>query len=93
MLVLKRKVEESITIADKIYIKILSIGGESVNVGVEAPREIRIFRTDNLNEIDGNGNGNSNGNGNGNGNGKINAGSNGNGRKVSDKVAAAKREI
>ena len=50
MLVLKRKVEESITIADKIRIKILSIGGESVNVGVEAPREIKVYRSDNLNE-------------------------------------------
>ncbi len=75
MLVLKRKVEESITIADKIRIKILSIGGESVNVGVEAPREIKVFRTDNLNEENGNGNSNGNGNGrmkktSGNGNGK-----------------------
>ncbi len=61
MLVLKRKVEESITIADQIRIKILSILGESVNVGVEAPREFKIYRTDNLNEN--NGNGNSNGNG------------------------------
>ncbi len=67
VLVLKRKVEESITIADEIKIKILSILGESVNVGVEAPRQFKINRTDNLNENNGNGNGNikslSNGNG------------------------------
>ena len=46
MLVLKRKIEESITIASNIRVKILSIGGESVNLGVDAPREIRVFRTE-----------------------------------------------
>jgi len=55
LLVLKRKVEESITIDKKIRVKILSITGESVNVGVEAPREIKVFRTEN--RRDGNGNG------------------------------------
>ena len=62
MLVLKRKVEESITISDNIKVKILSITGESVNVGVDAPREVKVFRTDNVKNTD---NGSSNGNGNG----------------------------
>ncbi len=48
VLVLKRKVEESITISENIRVKILSITGESVNVGVDAPREIKVFRTENL---------------------------------------------
>jgi len=50
MLVLKRKIEESITIASNIRVKILSIIGESVNLGVDAPREIPVLRTENLNE-------------------------------------------
>ncbi len=88
MLVLKRKVEECITIADKIKIKVLSITGESVNLGVDAPREVQVLRTENLNE---NGNGNGNGisiiNGNGKKNGKRNSyngskGSGGNGKKT-----------
>lgn len=47
MLVLKRKVEESITIANNIKVKVLSITGENVNLGVDAPREIEIKRTEN----------------------------------------------
>ena len=50
MLVLKRKIEESITIASNIRVKILSIAGESVNLGVDAPRDIKVLRTENLNE-------------------------------------------
>lgn len=59
MLVLKRKVEESVTIDSNIRVKVLSITGESVNLGVDAPREVKVLRTENLKE-----------NGNGNGNGK-----------------------
>lgn len=50
MLVLKRKVEESVTIDSNIKVKVLSITGESVNLGVDAPREIKVLRTENLNE-------------------------------------------
>jgi len=46
MLVLKRKIEESITIDNNIQVKILSISGERVNLGVDAPRDIRVFRTE-----------------------------------------------
>jgi len=48
MLVLKRKIEESITIASKIRVKVLSIAGESVHLGIDAPREIQVLRTENL---------------------------------------------
>ena len=50
MLVLKRRIEESITIASNIRVKILSIAGESVNLGVDAPRDIKVLRTENLND-------------------------------------------
>lgn len=44
MLVLTRKVEESIIIGDSIEIKILSISGKSVKIGVVAPKDIPVYR-------------------------------------------------
>ena len=44
MLVLRRKVEEGIIIDDRIVVKILSIDGDSIKLGVEAPRDVPVFR-------------------------------------------------
>jgi carbon storage regulator len=44
MLVLTRKRRESIMIADEIEVSVLSISGGKVRIGIEAPREIPVFR-------------------------------------------------
>ena len=44
MLVLSRKLSESITIGDNITVKVLSIKNGIVRLGVEAPRDVRILR-------------------------------------------------
>lgn len=44
MLVLSRKRDESIMIGDKIVIKIVSIQGDKVRVGIEAPKDVSIHR-------------------------------------------------
>jgi carbon storage regulator CsrA len=44
MLVLTRKQKESIKIGDSIVITILRVQGQSVRVGIEAPRDVRVVR-------------------------------------------------
>ncbi|WP_303969756.1 carbon storage regulator CsrA [Sporosarcina ureae] len=44
MLVLSRKAGETIQIADNIKIKILEIKGDTVRVGIEAPKSVDIVR-------------------------------------------------
>ncbi len=44
MLVISRKINESITIGDKIIVTILAVEGDRVKLGIDAPRELIILR-------------------------------------------------
>ena len=44
MLVLTRKLQEKITIADNITVTVLRVKGQTVRIGIEAPRESRVVR-------------------------------------------------
>jgi carbon storage regulator len=44
MLVLKRRLQESIVIGDDIEIEILSVEGDQVKLGIRAPKHIEIHR-------------------------------------------------
>ena len=44
MLVLTRKLEESVMIGDEIEVRVLGIHGDQVRLGFSAPRNIAVFR-------------------------------------------------
>lgn len=57
MLVLSRKLHESIMISDNIQLTVTRIGGNRVAIGIEAPREVPIVRTEVLERTEGKANG------------------------------------
>jgi carbon storage regulator len=46
MLVLTRKSNQSIMIGDDIEVSVLSVMGDKVRIGIQAPQEIPVFRTE-----------------------------------------------
>jgi carbon storage regulator CsrA len=46
MLVLTRKLDESIRIGDDIKITVLRVKGNTVRIGIEAPRDVRVVRNE-----------------------------------------------
>ena len=44
MLVLSRKIKEALVIGDNIKITILDVEGDTIKLGIDAPREVRIYR-------------------------------------------------
>jgi len=44
MLVLTRKTDQAVNIRDDIIVKILSVDGDKIKIGIEAPKNVRIFR-------------------------------------------------
>ena len=61
MLVLTRKSNQSIMIGDDIEVSVLSIMGEKVRIGIQAPRDIPVFRKEVYLEIQAERNGAANG--------------------------------
>ena len=51
MLVLTRKANQSIMIGDNIEASVLSVMGEKVRLGIQAPRDVPVFRKEVFVEI------------------------------------------
>lgn len=46
MLVLSRKAREQIQIGDEVVVTILQVKGQSVRIGIEAPKNVRVLRSE-----------------------------------------------
>lgn len=51
MLVLSRKENETIRIGDDIEIRVLEVKGDTVRIGIEAPKSVDILRGELVNSI------------------------------------------
>ncbi len=52
MLVLSRKINQSIVIGDNIEIMLVDIRGDQIKLGINAPRDVKIFRKEVYEEIE-----------------------------------------
>ena len=46
MLVVTRKLDESLIISDNIEITVLEIGKDKVKIGINAPKEVKVIRSE-----------------------------------------------
>ncbi|MHB1468110.1 MAG: carbon storage regulator CsrA [Solirubrobacteraceae bacterium] len=46
MLVLTRKSNQSIMIGDDVQVSVLSVVGDKVRIGIQAPEDVPVFRTE-----------------------------------------------
>ena len=51
MLILARKEEQSIMIGDNIEVSVLSIKGDHVKIGINAPGDVKVYRKEVFEEI------------------------------------------
>ena len=51
MLILSRKTDEKIKIGEDITLTIIEIRGDQVEIGVEAPKNVKVFRQEVFNAI------------------------------------------
>jgi carbon storage regulator len=51
MLILTRKIGQSIIIGGDIKIKLLDVKGDSIRIGIEAPKEVEIYREELFDKI------------------------------------------
>lgn len=51
MLILSRKKNEQIVISDDITITVLDVEGEKVKIGIDAPKDIKVFRKELIEEV------------------------------------------
>lgn len=44
MLILTRRIGEQLIIGDEIYVTILGVNGSQVRLGIDAPKEVEVYR-------------------------------------------------
>jgi carbon storage regulator len=51
MLILSRKTDEKIVIGDNITITIIDLRGDQVRIGIDAPKNVKVYREEVFNAI------------------------------------------
>jgi len=52
MLILSRKIDETIVIGDEVRVTVLGISGKTVKLGIDAPHEIPVHRLEVHNKME-----------------------------------------